>query len=596
MEPLNMGFDFWYTSLLLIAMTVVLIKEWVDIEVAVTMVLLLLIIAKVITPQEAFKGFSNVGILSIGILFVLAGAIKSTGLLAELNHIIYGNKRSGLTKKMFRLLAPVTMISAFTNNAPLVAMLIPSVRDWARKNNYASSKFLLPVSYAAIFGGMCTLIGTSTNLIVHGLLLQAGYEGFSFFEISKIGVPAALLGLVYVGFVGSRWLPERKETITELGEKTREFVIALKVTESYAGVRKTVEQAGLRHLKGLFLFQIERDGQILTPTKPDEVIRVNDRLFFTGIPETIMELQKVPGLQLIKDVVFDLKNFDSMKVKTFEAVISNSSPLVGKNVRESDFRRHYDAVIIAIHRSGGRIRKKIGDIVFHPGDTLLLLAPADFFNTWYHSRDFYLVSSHLKVDSMPRSKKMIAAGALIGMVILTVLGVLPLIAAAGSAVVILIVTKTISRSEAESMIDWKILIIIGSAFGIAAAIKNSGVSDFFAQYIVQVGQQFGTFGVLCGVYLLTSIYNTIITSNATAALFFPIGISAAVTLGADVKPFALAVTIAAAASFSSPISYQTNLMVYGPGGYKFKDYLKFGIPLQLLIGFLAVTLIYFFYF
>ena len=370
----------------------------------------------------------------------------------------------------------------------------------------------------------------------------------------------------------------------------------MKVTESYAGVKKTVEQAGLRHLKGLFLFQIERDGQILTPTRPDEMIRVNDRLFFTGIPETIMELQKVPGLQLIKDVVFDLKNFDSIKVKTYEAVISNSSPLVGKNVRESDFRRHYDAVIIAIHRSGERIRKKIGDIVFHPGDTLLLLAPADFFNTWYHSRDFYLVSSHLKVDSMPRQKKMIAAGALIGMVILTVLNVLPLIAAAGLAVVILIVTKTISRSEAESMIDWKILIVIGSAFGIAAAIKNSGVSDFFAQHIVQAGQQFGTFGVLCGVYLLTSIYNAIITSNATAALFFPIGISAALAIGADVRPFALAVTIAAAASFASPISYQTNLMVYGPGGYKFKDYLKFGIPLQLLTGILAVTLIYLYYF
>jgi di/tricarboxylate transporter len=591
-----MGFEFWYTLLLLIAMTVVLVKEWADIEIAVTVVLLLLIIGKVITPQEAFNGFSNIGVLSIGILFVVAGSIKSTGLLGELDHVIYGNKKSNITKKTFRLLFPVSFFSSFVNNAPIVAMLIPSVRAWARKNNYAPSKFLLPVSYAAIFGGMCTLIGTSTNLIVHGLLIQNGYDGFSFFEISKIGIPAALLGLGYIGLLGSRMLPDRKETIIQLGEKTREFVIGLKVTESYNGVGKTIEQAELRHLKGLFLFQIERDNRIITPAKPDTIIQVNDRLFFTGIPETIMDLQRVPGLRLIEDSTFDLKHFDSTKIKTFEAVISSSSPLVGKNVRESDFRRHYDAVIIAIHRSGERIVKKIGDIVLHPGDTLLLLAPADFFDKWYHSRHFYLVSNPFKVDSMPRKKKLIAAAALIGMVILTVSKILPLIASAGLAVVILLVTKTISRSDAESMIDWKVLIVIGSAFGIAAAIKNSGVAEFLANQIIQLGRQFGTFGVLCGVYFSTSIYNCIITSNATAALFFPIAISAALAIGTDVRPFALAVAISAAASFASPISYQTNLMVYGPGGYKFKDYLKIGIPLQLIIGILAVTLIYLFYF
>jgi di/tricarboxylate transporter len=591
-----MGFEFWYTSLLLMAMTIVLLKEWADIEIAVTVVLLLLIIGKVITPIEAFSGFSNIGVLSIGILFVVAGSIKSTGLLGEMDHVIYGNKRSNITRKMFRLLFPVSFFSSFMNNAPIVAMLIPSVRAWARKNNYSPSKFLLPVSYAAIFGGMCTLIGTSTNLIVHGLLIQNGYDGFSFFEISKIGIPAALLGLGYMGLVGSRLLPDRTEAIIQLGEKTREFVIGLKVTESYNGVGKTIEQADLRHLKGLFLFQIERDKRIITPAKPDTIIQVKDRLFFTGIPETIMDLQRVPGLQLIEDSTFDLKHFDSTKIMSFEAVISSSSPLVGKNVRESDFRRHYDAVIIAIHRSGERIRKKIGNIVLHPGDTLLLLAPADFFDKWYHSRDFYLVSNPFKVDSMPKKKKLLAACALIGMVILTVSKILPLIASAGLAVVILLVTKTISRSDAESMIDWKVLIVIGSAFGIAAAIKNSGVAEFLANQIIQLGQQFGTFGVLCGVYFSTSIYNCIITSNATAALFFPIAISAAIAIGADVRPFALAVTISAAASFASPISYQTNLMVYGPGGYKFKDYLKIGIPLQLIIGILAVTLIYLFYF
>nr|NIM17064.1 SLC13 family permease [Candidatus Aminicenantes bacterium]NIM83742.1 SLC13 family permease [Candidatus Aminicenantes bacterium]NIN23202.1 SLC13 family permease [Candidatus Aminicenantes bacterium]NIN46896.1 SLC13 family permease [Candidatus Aminicenantes bacterium]NIN89818.1 SLC13 family permease [Candidatus Aminicenantes bacterium] len=306
--------------------------------------------------------------------------------------------------------------------------------------------------------------------------------------------------------------------------------------------------------------------------------------------------QMVPGLQLIKDSTFDLKNFDSTKIKIFEVVVSPSSPLVGKNVRESNFRGRYNAVIIAIHRSGERIKQKIGDIVLHPGDTLLILGPADFLNKWYHSRDFHLVSSQLKVDSSPPHKKWITAAVLIGMVALIVLKILPLIAAAGLAAIALIASKCISRSDAEAMIDWKVLIVIGAAFGIAAAIERSGLAAFLAVQIIQLGKQFGMFGVLCGVYFLTSIYNAIITSNATAALIFPVAMTAATTIGADVHPFALAVAISAAASFASPISYQTNLMVYGPGGYKFKDYLKFGIPLQLLIGILAVSLIYFFYF
>nr|NIM16678.1 SLC13 family permease [Candidatus Aminicenantes bacterium]NIM83433.1 SLC13 family permease [Candidatus Aminicenantes bacterium]NIN22808.1 SLC13 family permease [Candidatus Aminicenantes bacterium]NIN46542.1 SLC13 family permease [Candidatus Aminicenantes bacterium]NIN89447.1 SLC13 family permease [Candidatus Aminicenantes bacterium] len=269
-----MSFEFWYTSVLLIVMTIILVKEWIDIEIVVTVVLFLLIVGNVITPQEAFRGFSNVGVLSIGILFIVAGAIKSTGLLSTLNQVIYGSKKSNITRNMFRMLFPVTMFSAFMNNTPIVAMLIPSVRDWARKNDFAPSKFLLPLSYAAIFGGMCTLIGTSTVLIVHGLMIQNDLPGFAFFEISKIGVPAALLGLLYVGFIGSRWLPNRKETIVELGEKTREYVIELKVTESYHNLGKTIEEAGLRHLKGLFLFQIERGDRIITPAKPDEVIQL----------------------------------------------------------------------------------------------------------------------------------------------------------------------------------------------------------------------------------------------------------------------------------------------------------------------------------
>jgi di/tricarboxylate transporter len=382
----------------------------------------------------------------------------------------------------------------------------------------------------------------------------------------------------------------------ELGEKTREFVIELKVTQEYKDIGKSIEDAGLRHLTGLFLFQIERAGQIIAPAEPQEEICLDDRLFFTGIPKTILELQKTPGLQLIKESTFDLKQYDSDKIKTFEAVISPSSPLVGQNVRESNFRDKYRAVIIAIHRNGHRIRKKIGDVFFHPGDTLLLLAERKFRMKWYHSNDFYLISSAESVASKPQWQAYFSISVLALMILLTVGEILPLIASVGLAALILVVSRIVSPSDARQMVDWKVLIVIASAFGIAAAVDNSGLAKFVADYLFEISRSMGVIGGLACIFIITSLYTSLITNNAAAALIFPVAFSIAMEMNVDIRPFVIAVAIAAGASFATPIGYQTNLMVYGPGGYKFKDYLRIGVPLQLLVGIIAVFLIYKLYF
>ncbi|MDY0297931.1 MAG: SLC13 family permease [Acidobacteriota bacterium] len=589
-----MAFEFWYTLILLMAMTVILIREWIDIELTVVTVLLLLVIGGVINVKEAVRGFSNAGVISIGLLFMLAGAMQSSGLLPYLNRLILGNSpAAGLRRKLVRLLFPVTLISAFMNNTPVVAMLIPSIKKWCQEHNISVSHFLLPLSYAAILGGMCTLIGTSTNLIIHGLLIENGYKGLDFFEISRIGIPAALFGLAYLLLGGYRLLPQRREPISQLNRRLREFVVEMKVGEGYAGIGRSVEAAGLRHLQGLFLFQIQRGDSILAPARPDETICDGDRLFFTGIPETIIELQRVPGLQPAKTIQFNLGSDRPNRICTFEAVIPASSALVGKKVRDSDFRGRYGAVILAIHRGGERIENKIGNIVLHPGDALLVLADHEFSERWPHASDFYLVSPPKPFDHRHPYRKWITGGAFLSMVVLSATGILPLVLAAASAAVVLSLSGCVSAKNVS--MDWRVLIIIASMFGIAAAMQNSGLAEYFAWKIVVVGRHFGSFGVLCGVYLLTSLFNTVITSNATSVLFFPIAISAAGSVGADVHPFALAVIISAAASFASPISYQTNLMVYGPGGYRFSDYLKLGIPLQLLIAVIALGLIHYFY-
>lgn len=591
-----MTFDFWYTLILLVIMSVALVREWIEPEITFFGVLMFLVMGKVITLQEALAGFSNEGMITIALLFVVVGALSNSGAISQINRVLFGENGSSVSRKLIRILFPVSGISAFMNNTPVVAVLIPAVRSWTEKNHFAPSKFLIPISYAAILGGMCTLIGTSTNLIIHGLMLSYGMKGMSLFEISKVGVPAAIVGLLFIIIFGHRLLPYRKEPLVELGEHTREFVIELKVTEEYQNVGKTVEEAGLRHLQGLFLFQIERNGDRIAPAGPDEKILVGDRLFFTGVPKTIIELQKTPGLQLIKDSSFDLKQYDSSQIKTYEAVVSPSSPLVGKNVRDSNFREKYGAVIIAIHRNGVRLDRKIGNIVLHPGDTLLLLAEKRFRKKWYHSNDFYLVSDTENVPSRPQWQTYLSVSVLIGMILLVLLNILPVATAAGFAVVVLLVSRTIRPNEARRMLEWRVLVIIAAALGIATAIKNSGLAEYFASKIVDLGSSFEIIGVLAGVYIATSLYNLIITSNATAALLFPVAISVANYANVDARPFAIAVAIAAAASFATPISYQTNLMVYGPGGYKFKDFLRIGIPLQIIVGVVAITLIYYFYF
>ncbi len=592
---MNMDFEFIYTALILVALTTILVLEIVEVDMAIFSALLLLIGGGVINLKEAFAGFSNHGMLTVAFLFIVAGALQKTAAIDDFGHLVLGSGKK-ISVTLLRFLPGVASFSAFFNNTPIVAIFIPAIVGWAKKKNISPSKLLIPLSYAAILGGLCTLIGTSTNLVVHGLMLENGMEGFTFFEISKVGIPMAITGILLISFFGHRLLPDRKEPIAELGEKTREFVAEMKVGHNFEKLGHSIEKAGLRHLKGLFLFQIEREKKILTSVSPEEKIRLDDRLFFVGLPETIMDLRNIKGLTLLEDKKFNPSNYDSEEVSTFEVVISHNSPLVGKCVRESKFRTYYDAVIIAIHRSGERVREKIGNIILKPGDTLLILANRDFIDLWYNRKDFFLVSRSTDIDSKPKIYSYLSLTVLILMIIMMAFQVVPILFAVSAASMILILSGTISPYSARHSIDWKVILVIASAFGIAKGMLNSGVAAFLADKVVMLSDSLGPIGMIAVIYFTTSFYTEIITNNAAAALVVPVAISVSNMTGADPIPFMVAVAIAASASFATPIGYQTNLMVYGPGGYKFRDFLKIGIPMNLIMGVIAVFLIYFIYY
>ncbi|GJQ64620.1 MAG: sodium:sulfate symporter [Melioribacteraceae bacterium] len=587
-------FDFWFTLALFLILTLVLVKEWVFPEIALFSVLMLLVVGKVITVEEALSGFANEAMLIIGLLFVIAGSFKSTGILDKIADLIFTEKKVKYPSTLVKLLFPLAGLSAFLNNTPIVAMIIPVVKKWAEKNEVSVSKFLIPISYATIFGGMCTLIGTSTNLIIHGLMIENGIPGFSFFELSIVGIPLTIVGIGYLILFGEKLLPDSKLTKAQIGESTREFVIELKVTDQFAGIGKSVEDAGLRHLTGLYLFQIERNGEILTPVGPDETIFLEDRLFFTGLPKTIIELQKTKGLELLKHSHFDLKYYDSDKIKSYEVVVSPGSKFLGKNPRELKFREKYGAVILAIHRNGERIKKKIGDIRLKAGDTLLLLAGKDFKSQWYNSEQFSLVSVTEQVPSKPRWHGYFSVLVFITLLVLATLGIIPLVSAVGISAVLLILTRSITGNNIIYSIDFKVLIVIASSFGIAIAMEKSGVGDFFANMIINFAGNFGTLAVMVSLFVLTVLYTNFITNNTAAVMMFPIAYSLSVKMGIGIHPLAVLIAIGASNSFATPISYQTNLMVYGPGGYRFKDYFRIGFPLQILLGVLSIAIIYLF--
>jgi di/tricarboxylate transporter len=367
----------------------------------------------------------------------------------------------------------------------------------------------------------------------------------------------------------------------------------MKVNSSYPRVGKSVEVAGLRHLKGLFLFQVERNGETIAPVGPSETIQVNDRLFFTGLPSTIVELQKSKGLDVVKDARFDLKNYDSSELKTYEVVISRTSPLIDKSVRESNFRSVYDAVILALHRSGERVDKKIGDIHLQTGDTLLILAGKDFYTKWYHSRDFSLVSTSEETPSRKRSQAVLAVVISVAMVAAATVELVPMGVAAGCAALLLMFTRCITMREAIQNVEWGVLLSIACALGIAKALENAGVAQFFATGLVQLSSVHSKIMLLAAVYVSTVVITEIVTNNAAAAMMFPVAIAVATQLGQTYMPFVYAVTMGASAAFATPIGYQTNLMVQGPGGYRFVDYMKIGLPLHLVVGTTCITMLYY---
>lgn len=543
--------------------------------------LTVLLVTGIISPDEALGGLANEGMVTVGVLYIVASGVRETGGMAWLVHWVLGRPRSPAHAQV-KLMLPVAVSSAFLNNTPVVALFIPAVQDWAKRYRLSVSSLMIPLSYAAIAGGACTLIGTSTNLVINGLLAaETDQPGVGMFDIAWVGVPAVVVVVLFITVFGKWLLPERRPSIKEFRD-AREFTVEMLVEPNSPLVGKTIELAGLRQLPGLYLIEIDRGGQIIPAVSPDERLYADDRLVFVGVVESVVDLQHIRGLTPATDQVFKL---DARRVNRClsQAVVSNSSPLVGKSVREGRFRTLYNAAIIAVARNGERINKKIGDIVLRAGDTLLLESQPSFVEQHRNSRDFFLVSRLAEARPMRHDRAVVAVIIVAAMVIAVAGGWLSMLEAGMLAAGMMIITRCTSGTIARRAVDWQVLVVIASAFGIGTALQKTGAAGVAAQSLIGLAEG-APWLALAFVYLATALLTALVTNNAAAVIMFPIALATAEHLGVNFLPFAIVIMVAASASFATPIGYQTNLMVYGVGGYRFTDYLKIGIPLTLLVG------------
>lgn len=594
--------DAWVSFAILSVTLSLLVTNAVATPVAMLLGLTAMLVFKIITPDKAIEGFSNTGVMSVAILFIVAEGIQRTSILVPIFRFILGKPRF-LWEAQLRVMIPVALISAFLNNTPVVAMLIPVIQSWSRRASFPVSKLLMPLNNAAILGGTLTLLGTSTNLVVDGLAREQNLfgegMGLPIFGITPLGSILLVLGLFYMVVASRFLLRDRGQTgVGAIIRNPREYTVALLVQHRSPIVGDTVQEAGLRQLQGLFLVEVTRaDGTVIPAVGPDIKIEAGDTLLFAGVVETVTELYHIPGLVPATGQSQKMK-IERHHRRLVELVIAAASVLVGKTAKESKFRSRFSAAIIAVHRQGEHVKEKIADIKLRAGDTLLVETGSEFILRFGKDSNFALVSE-VSGSQPPREDRLhmiISAVIAVTMVSLATAKVLPLMSAAAAASFLMIATGCLTMANAAQAVDLAVVITIAASFGISKGMEESGAAGQLAKFIVNVFEPIGNIGLYFGIYIGTALLSSVITNNAAVALMFPVinqiirENSWADNTNSKLKVM-YALMIGASSSFSTPIGYQTNLMVHGPGGYTFVDWVIFGVPLQLILGVAGVFLI-----
>ncbi|WP_416768597.1 SLC13 family permease [Sulfurimonas sp. ST-25] len=538
--------------------------------------LMLYYLTGLIETKAMLHNFVNPSLIVLVLLIVISSVIERTAVVEWLSHAVFSPNRFA---SMLRLTGLTSLFSAFLNNTAVVASMMSMVKN---NKHVAPSKAMIPLSYAAIFGGTMTLIGTSTNLIVNGFVVDAGLTPLSLFDFIYVGLPLAVAGGLFLSLFGSKLLPTYATKGRAQGER---YFLEARVGSDSPLVGKTIQENGLRSMEQLFLAEVMRGDRLISPVTPREVLQAGDVLIFTGNMRDVQELNRFKGL-----AIFDNKRCPLQDNLT-EVVVSHESALVGCTIKTAEFRTKFDAAVVAVRRGSEKLSGKLGNIELQAGDTLLLTAGEDFSKRENLKKNFYFVSNLSLNHKFDTKTSLLILGLFLGAIVLSATGVLPFLKGLFILLGLFIIFKFLSLRDVKLTFPFELVLIIGSALGIAQVLMNSGVAEMLGNGIKEATGSMGIYGTFAAVYLMTFLLTEIITNNAAAALSFPVAYATATALGADPMPFIMAVAYGASASFMSPYGYQTNLMVYGPGGYKFADFVRIGLPVSVLYSALVLALV-----
>jgi di/tricarboxylate transporter len=584
----------------ILLMIIALVREILRPGLILFSALVIFMVFDILSAEEALSGFSNKGMITVALLFLVSEGVKESGVLNRLGALILPKKRKPIPRLLMQIMIPVSAVSAFLNNTPVVIIFGPMLKKWADKMSLPSQKFLIPLSYATIFGGTCTLIGTSTNLLVHGMMLDRGMAGLSMFELAKVGLFIVFFGFLYINLFANRLLPGEKIPRFSFPNDTREYHFDLYLPPNSSFIGKEIEKRKLPGLDEFTVRTVIREGKHIRISNSPFLLEADDQLIVAGSSEDVGYLTRSSNVKL---KVLDTVDSDFMRksLKQVEVVIAPRFPGIQQTLGQFDFFGHYGAVVMAVHRNGERITTNLNNLELKAGDNLMLLTTEDFTRYWGESRVFYMASEIGEMDDpKDRRRRWIALGLVFIMIAGATVGrFIPthgkiqydMFFFAAITVVLMALMKIFTPKKYTKPINWDVLITIAAAIGISRALQNSGAADFIARNTIHISQGFGPVGVLAAIFLITNLFTEIITNNAAAAITFPIAYAAATQLGVDPKPFFITICIAASASFSTPIGYQTNLIVQSIGNYKFSDYWKIGLPLNLIAMLVSLIVI-----
>jgi len=582
-----MAWEIWFTLAIVVTVLVMLASTPAPTEVVLLGAMIVLSIAGIVSPSQALSGFSSPGVMTVAALYVVVAGLRETGAMSWFSQMVFGRPKSLLSAQA-KLLGAGSLLSTVINNTPVVAMFIPVAQEWAARYGLPISRLLLPLNNVVVLAGMCTLIGTSTNLAVYGLLIQQRPDAhIGLFDLIWVGLPLTIAGFIYVFAFSRRLLPDRQGPMEQL-ENAREYAFEVRI-KSGPLVGKTIAEVGLRNLKSAYVLELDRDGQLITSVGPEVKLQAGDRLTCVGVVDAIKDLRRLPGLSIAdgQDFKLDLRHAQRQLV---EIVLSATSPLINRTVRESGFRDLYGAAILSISREGGRIPGKVGDIVFRPGDTLLVEAGPTFADKHKYSRDFLLVSALVDSTAPDFRRAPVALGILILMIVAATLEWVPLFEASFIAAGLMVASGCLTMQIATRSIEYHIVAGIAASFALGVALIESGAAAMIGDALLSLAAGHPLIA-LAALYFVTVVVTELITNNAAGVLMFPIAIAIADAAGVSFMPFVIAVMVAASCGFITPIGYQTNLMVYGPGGYRFMDYVRFGLPLNLVCGIITLAIV-----